>query len=88
MYYVYVLLSEASDVYVGFTEDLKKRFHQHNSGKNVSTKGKKWNLVYYEAYASKLDAVKREKKLKYRGQAKRLLKMRLKNSFELACSGC
>jgi putative endonuclease len=82
MHYVYVLLSEAKDFYVGYTSDLKRRIKEHNSGLNESTKGKRWNVIYYEAYASKEDALERERKLKQRGQAKRFLKQRIKRSID------
>ena len=72
MYYVYVLLSQNQDFYVGYTSDLKRRVREHNSDLNKSTKGRKWKLVYYEAYVSKVDALDRERKIKERGQAKRI----------------
>ena len=82
MYYVYVLLSEAKDFYVGYTSDLKRRVKEHNSGLNESTKGKRWKVIYYEAYVGKADALDRERKLKQRGQAKRFLKQRIRRSIE------
>ena len=67
MHYVYVLLSvvKINWVYVGRTDDLRKRFKEHNSGKVKSTKCyKPFILAYYEAYYSKKDATKREIELK------------------------
>lgn len=66
MYYVYVLLStKNSDMYVGYTIDLRKRFRQHNRGESDATKfNHPWRLIYYEAYRNKRDATKREKQLK------------------------
>lgn len=64
--------------YVGCTSDLKRRFVEHNLGKSISTKSKiPYILVYYEAFRSKQDALKREKTLKYFGQGIRRLKERL-----------
>ncbi len=38
-YYVYVLeSSKTSDLYVGYTNDLRKRLKEHNRGLNFSTK--------------------------------------------------
>jgi putative endonuclease len=38
MWYVYVLRSSKdNNLYVGFTNDLKRRLNEHQSGKNVST---------------------------------------------------
>jgi len=79
MYYLYLLHSKVLDeYYIGTTSDLKRRFYSHNSGKNQSTKhGIPWQLVYYEAYPTRADAEKREKRLKQYGQALRQLKGRI-----------
>lgn len=66
MYYVYVLLSQKDNYkYIGCTNDLKKRFKEHNSGQNKSTADRKpFKIIYYEAFLSKEDAYNREKNLK------------------------
>jgi len=65
-YYVYVLQSENDrDLYVGYTDDLKKRLNDHNKGKVPSTKNRTpLKLVYYEACLNQQDATKRENYLK------------------------
>lgn len=70
MHYVYLLKSRTNgQFYVGSTSDLKRRFYQHNSGENLSTKAYvPWDLVYYEAYTTKTAALERERKLKYYGR--------------------
>lgn len=41
MYYTYVLRSnEDSKLYTGFTNDIRKRFRQHNNNEAISTKGR------------------------------------------------
>lgn len=82
MHYVYILKSKINgDIYVGFSNDLKTRFGQHNSGKVKSTQAyKPWILVYYEAYLDKKDATSREKQLKNHA-AKNVLKIQIKNSI-------
>ena len=81
MYYFYVLKSEDdNELYFGYTEDLKVRLSQHNSGKVPSTKLKiPLILVYYEAYYSQSDAKHREYTIKLRGNAYIQLKRRIKN---------
>ena len=81
MYFFYVLKSKSdSELYFGYTEDLKNRLVQHNSGKVQSTKLKKpLILVYYEAYLSQHDAKHREYGIKLRGNAYLQLKRRIKN---------
>ena len=68
-YFVYLIESKLKNKkrlsYVGYSKDLKKRLNLHNSGKGAKfTRGKKWNLVYYEKYNTKSDAMKNEYKLK------------------------
>ena len=55
MWYVYVIVNEKSETYIGFTSDLEKRLKNHNSNENASTKGHEWHYAYYEAYADKED---------------------------------
>ena len=85
MYYVYVLynLDEKSKkkYYIGFTDDLKKRIKEHQSGESKWTKSfGPWELVYYEAFISWKDANKREKQLKNHGKGFSKLKKRIANS--------
>ncbi|MEK7635350.1 MAG: GIY-YIG nuclease family protein [Patescibacteria group bacterium] len=83
MFYVYVLKSKKdNNLYVGSTNDLKRRFQEHNSGKARSTKSRApFNLVYYESYTSESDARKREHNLKLDGRALAQLKVRIKESI-------
>lgn len=55
MYYVYALKSlRNSDLYIGYSTDLKRRYSDHNKGLVKSTKPNlPWKLVYYEAYFCK-----------------------------------
>jgi putative endonuclease len=80
MFYTYVLLSKKDNkFYVGFTDDLKNRFVQHNKGKVKSTASRcPFILIYYEACLSKQDAIKREKYFKT-GFGRRFLNNRLEN---------
>ncbi len=84
MYYVYVLFNEDNpkDTYLGYSSDLRVRLMQHNSNKNASTRGRKWKLVYYEAYVSEKIAKDRERKLKHDGRVKRFLFERIRSQFE------
>lgn len=84
MFYVYVLISlKNEDLYIGFTEDLKRRFKDHNDGFVKTTKPNvPWKLVYYESYLNKKDAIKREKQLKNH-KAKLDLRDQLRYSLDL-----
>ena len=82
MFYTYVLQSEKDNrLYVGFTEDLKRRFERHEQGLVESTRNRRpLNLIYYEACLNQKDATKREKYLKTH-YGKMFLKSRLKSYF-------
>ena len=85
MHYVYFIKSVNKDFqYIGSTNDLKRRFLEHNDKKELSTKAyTPFKLVYYEAYRSKEDAYERERKLKHHGAVIGHLKKRVKNSLQL-----
>ena len=83
MYSVYVIQhSDTKDIYIGRTNDLKRRLSEHNASQQFATKRKSgvWVLIYAEAYRSKDDAVKREIRLKQHGRAKQELLRRIKSS--------
>lgn len=83
MFYLYVLKSFVDNkLYIGSTNDLKRRFKEHNTGQNKSTKPRApFELVYYEAYKSKKDATTRERKLKQFKNSYSELKKRIENSL-------
>jgi len=83
MYYVYVLKSQKDErLYKGYTSDLKLRYKQHCEGKVSSTKDRRpLDLIYYETYANKKDAMLREAYLKGGGKAHNVLKEQIKNSL-------
>ena len=81
MYYVYILqsLKKREWLYKGSTSDLKRRFKEHNSGKNFSTAPyAPFHLIYYEAYLLKSDAQARERYLKT-SMGMRVIKKQLAN---------
>jgi putative endonuclease len=82
MFYTYVLESlKNEELYLGYTNDLKRRLKEHNQGLNILTKKYlPWNIIYYEACLNKEDAVRRERYFKTT-QGRRLLKRRLKEYF-------
>ncbi|MGK9476698.1 GIY-YIG nuclease family protein [Melioribacter sp. OK-6-Me] len=65
-WYTYIIYSSSTDrYYVGHTQDLTLRLERHNSGNSRSTKhGIPWELVYFESYSSKSEAMKREYEIK------------------------
>ena len=78
MYYVYMLMNpKTGEPYYGFTEDLRRRFKEHQG----QSKHQGWKLIYYEAYLSDGDARDRERKLKQYGATRGHLKNRLERSI-------
>lgn len=84
-YYVYILKSEKNNsLYIGFSADLKKRFERHNKGLNKATKPFiPYQLIFYEAFRDKIDALNREKYLKS-GFGRRSIKKMLKTDLNLS----
>ena len=67
-YFVYMILTKINGrniTYVGYTKNIINRLKLHNSSKGAKfTKGKKWRLIYYKKFNSKLLAMKYEFMLK------------------------
>ncbi len=78
-YFVYLIVSNLKKnkkiSYVGYTNNLKKRLSLHNSGKGAKfTRGKKWKLVYYKRYDSRVIAMRNEFLLKKNYKLRKKLK--------------
>jgi len=84
MHYIYIIQSKKDKaLYVGYTNDLRKRIKMHNLGEVFSTKPRRpFVLIYYEAHQNKNDALEREKFLKS-GWGKNYIKRVLKNYFKV-----
>lgn len=85
MFYVYCLQSEKEkeELYFGFSNNLKARLGEHNSGHNFSTKRyMPWKLIYYEACLLESDARRRERYLKT-NIGRRMFKKRLKDYMKV-----
>ena len=66
MYTVYILFSQSINrYYVGYTNNIERRLAEHNrkKGKYTDT-GIPWKIVYTEVFATKEDAMFREKEIK------------------------
>lgn len=83
MHYVYVIYSrKGRKLYKGSTKDLKRRFAEHNRGEVLSTKAWiPWELLYYEVFANKTDALREELFLKS-GKGKERLKYLLEDTLK------
>lgn len=65
-YYVYILRCEDGAFYTGVTDNIKRRFQEHLSGKgSFYTKyNQPIEIVYKEGFRNLLDAQKREEQIK------------------------
>ncbi len=70
MYYVYLLKDDEGKLYIGFTNDLRRRMNEHDMKKTYTTRRmNEPKLIYYEAYNNEESAQLREKKLKQFGSS-------------------
>ena len=83
-FYVYILRLSNNQLYVGSTEDLARRFaeHQVGSGGRTTALFRPLELVYSEPHPDRASAVKRERQLKRWSRARKLALIK-GNSAEL-----
>ena len=67
-FFVYLIASRSNKKtisYVGYTNNIEKRLHRHNSNLGArSTRGYKWEIIYKKRFYSKNKALSFEYKLK------------------------
>ena len=82
MYYTYVLWSsEDKRFYIGYTTNLKRRLCEHKNDQVYSTSRlADLKLIFYEAFVSRKDAVRREQYFKTT-KGKKALRLILRNSI-------
>ena len=85
MWYAYILKSQKNGrLYIGSTDNLKRRVLEHNSGigGRYSNHNRPYKVIFYEAYIEKSDAMRAEKFFKS-GYGREVLKNdKLKSYFE------
>ncbi len=85
MFYIYVLRSQTTGrFYTGQTASIPERKQKHEQGLSPSTKGRgPWDLVHQEEFATRAEAMRRERELKTgkgRNELKRILQERARSS--------
>ncbi len=76
MYFIYILRCADNTLYIGSTNDLEKRLHQHNnlkSGAHYTKIRRPVELTYSENYETASEAKKREAQLKRLTREEKLL---------------
>ncbi|MCP1225521.1 GIY-YIG nuclease family protein [Sebaldella sp. S0638] len=78
MHYVYIVKCSDKTYYTGYTNDLEKRLFAHNAGKGAKYTRNRIpvEIVYFEEYEDKSEAMKREYAIKRltRVQKEKLIK--------------
>lgn len=87
-YYVYIIKCKNGSYYIGHTNDLERRMkdHQVGYGSKFTMDNEAELPLYYEKFASRSDAMKREAQLKRWSRAKKeaLIKGDLEKLHELS----
>jgi len=75
MYYVYILASLSGTLYVGLTDNLKRRMEEHKLGiyDGFTKKYKVNRLMYFEIFRDADNAAKRERQIKKYSRKKKLV---------------
>jgi putative endonuclease len=65
-FFVYIIQSQVDQsLYIGQTGNLQDRLSRHNQGRSKYTKTRRpWEIVYFEEFTTRSQAVKREAELK------------------------
>lgn len=74
MNYTYIVKCSDGSLYTGWTNDLEKRIRDHNAGNGAKyTKSRRpVELVYFESFASRQEAMRREWKIKQMSRSEKM----------------
>ena len=81
-YYVYMMASFKQVLYIGVTNDLRRRVYQHKTKAHPNSFTARYNvnrLVYFEAFNDIKDALAREKQLKSWRREKKIALLEAEN---------
>ncbi len=81
-FYVYLMASFKQTLYVGITNDLNRRIHQHKTKAHPNSFTARYNinrLVYFEIFNDVRDAIAREKQIKGYRRSKKVTLIEAEN---------
>jgi len=80
-YFVYIMANQSRTLYVGVTNNIRRRVRQHNDGEapGFTSKYKTTCLVYVERFANINSAIAREKQIKGWRRDKKVLLIQKEN---------
>jgi len=68
MYFVYIIRTKNNHLYIGHTNNLKRREFDHwarvEGAKYIKDSGTAFNIVYSEIFPTRVEATRRERQLK------------------------
>ncbi len=87
VYYIYIVLCRDGTLYIGYTDDLVRRLKAHNSGRGAKYTRSRLpvKLLYWEKYADKSTAMRREYALKQWTRAEKLALLQEKQQWVEGC---
>ncbi len=89
-YFLYIIECENKALYTGITTDLKRRFNQHQTGQggHYTSYNPAKEIRYYEEYATRSEASKREAQIKKWSRTKKLALIKGHKGILKASSRC
>jgi putative endonuclease len=80
-YSVYIIGSKSRVIYIGMTNDLRRRVFEHKNGvwEGFTSQYRCHRLVYYESFDDVSKAIDREKQLKRRNKSKKVWLIECRN---------
>ena len=88
-FFVYILECSDQSYYVGFTDNLERRFSEHNSKKfscSYTSSRLPLKLAWYQSYPSREEALASERKIKGWSRSKK--ELLIQNRFTLSPKSC
>ncbi|NMC07334.1 MAG: GIY-YIG nuclease family protein [Candidatus Lokiarchaeota archaeon] len=93
MYYTYMIACTGRDgrrsLYTGYTNSLNRRFSEHVSSRGAKyTRGKSLQLVFFQTFGTRIDAMRREREIKSYPRQKKLALVQngLVNELQATCT--
>ncbi len=84
---MYILKCNDDTRYVGHTNNLKKRLHEHFAGRVLYTRNKQPKLVYFEMFEARSQACQREMQLKNGRTRKETIEGLIRGFEQAKCQG-
>ena len=73
-YYVYIMTNQSRTLYIGFTNNIRRRVHEHKTGQTegFTNRYNMKTLVYFESFNDPSHGIAREKQIKNWRREKKL----------------